>query len=85
MSIGSGTVPAHKREKSMSSYMDTGNVLIESACSVDRVDAALSTVGPLIPDFKYFRQEFHSFMAILLNIFECHYSRPWSVAPEKFD
>ena len=55
VSIGSGTVPIHKREKSMSTYMDTGNVLIESACSVDRVDTALATLGPLIPDFKYFR------------------------------
>ena len=55
VSIGSGTVPVHKREKSMSTYMDTGNVLIESACSVDRVDTALATLGPLIPDFKYFR------------------------------
>jgi len=53
--VGSGTVPVHKREKSMSSYMDTGNVLIESACSVDRVASALAALAPLVPGLAYYR------------------------------
>ncbi|KAL0285495.1 UNVERIFIED_CONTAM: Phospholipase A I [Sesamum radiatum] len=36
-------------------YLDTGQVLIESACSVDRVEEALSTLLPLLPDVRYFR------------------------------
>ena len=55
VSIGSGTVPVHKREKSMSAYVDTGNVLIESACSVDKVASALATTAPMIPGLSYYR------------------------------
>ena len=36
-------------------YLDTGQVLIESACSVDRVEEALSTLLPMIPEIQYFR------------------------------
>lgn len=36
-------------------YLDTGQVLIESACSVDRVEEALSTLLPMLPDIQYFR------------------------------
>lgn len=36
-------------------YLDTGQVLIESSCSVDRVEEALSTLIPLLPEIKYFR------------------------------
>ncbi|XP_031264927.1 phospholipase A I-like [Pistacia vera] len=36
-------------------YLDTGQVLIESACSVDRVEEALSTVLPMLPEIQYFR------------------------------
>lgn len=55
VSIGSGTVPVHKREKSMSAYVDTGNVLIESACSVDKVAGALAATAPMIPGLTYYR------------------------------
>lgn len=55
VSIGTGLVPRQKREKSMSAYVDTGNVLIESACSVDRVAAGLATLAPLVPGLTYFR------------------------------
>lgn len=30
-------------------------MLIESACSVDRVEETLSTLLPLLPDVQYFR------------------------------
>lgn len=36
-------------------YLDTGQVLIESACSVDRVEEALSTLLPMLPEIQYFR------------------------------
>lgn len=39
----------------MSSYLDTGSVLIESACNVERIAAVLYTLAPFIPNFKYFR------------------------------
>lgn len=35
--------------------MDTGQVLVESACSVDRVEEALSTLLPMLPEMHYFR------------------------------
>lgn len=35
--------------------MDTGQVLVESACSVDRVEEALSTLLPMLPEIHYFR------------------------------
>lgn len=35
--------------------MDTGQVLIESSCSVDRVEEALSTLLPMLPEIQYFR------------------------------
>ncbi|KAH7662143.1 Phospholipase A(1) protein [Dioscorea alata] len=36
-------------------YLDTGQVLIESACSVERVEEALDTLMPLLPEMRYFR------------------------------
>ena len=39
----------------MSSYLDTGNVLIESACETERTDAVLATMTSLIPGLQYFR------------------------------
>ncbi|OMP01913.1 phosphatase 2C (PP2C)-like protein [Corchorus olitorius] len=36
-------------------YVDTGQVLIESACSVDGVEEALSTLLPMFPEIQYFR------------------------------
>ncbi|XP_051125036.1 phospholipase A I isoform X2 [Andrographis paniculata] len=54
VSIGCGSVPTKVRKGGWR-YMDTGNVLIESACSVDRVEEALSTLLPMLPDVHYFR------------------------------
>lgn len=36
-------------------YLDTGQVLIESACSVERVEETLDTLLPMLPDIQYFR------------------------------
>mmetsp|Transcript_33096 Transcript_33096/g.82905 ORF Transcript_33096/g.82905 Transcript_33096/m.82905 type:complete len:1057 (+) Transcript_33096:2-3172(+) len=55
VSLGAGTVPAVKRPKSMSSYLDTGNVLIENACNVERAAEGLAALCPLIPGMQYFR------------------------------
>ncbi|KAL0020138.1 hypothetical protein WJX77_006173 [Trebouxia sp. C0004] len=55
VSLGSGSVPITKREKSMSAYLDTGSVLIESACNVERIAAVLYTLAPFVPNFKYYR------------------------------
>ena len=55
LGISSGELPTVPRERSMSQYFDTGSVLIESATDVFRVDAALATLGDLIPGLHYFR------------------------------
>jgi hypothetical protein len=55
VSLGCGSTPLARRERSLSAYLDTGSVLIESACTVDRTDEALATVLPLVPGIKYFR------------------------------
>ncbi|KAI3456431.1 hypothetical protein Pfo_013094 [Paulownia fortunei] len=54
VSIGCGSVPTKVRKGGWR-YLDTGQVLIESACSVDRVEEALSTLLPMLPDVHYFR------------------------------
>jgi hypothetical protein len=36
-------------------YIDAGQALMESACSVERVDEQLSVLLPMIPGCKYFR------------------------------
>ncbi|MQM16527.1 hypothetical protein Taro_049485, partial [Colocasia esculenta] len=54
ISIGCGSVPTKGRRGGWR-YLDTGQVLIESACSVDRVEEALDTLLPMIPDVNYFR------------------------------
>jgi hypothetical protein len=35
--------------------LDTGQVLIESACSVERVEETLDTLIPMLPEMQYFR------------------------------
>lgn len=54
VSIGCCSVPTKVRKGGWR-YFDTGQVLIESACSVDRVEEALSTLLPMLPDVQYFR------------------------------
>lgn len=36
-------------------YIDTGQVLIESACTVERTEEALDTLLPLVDGIRYFR------------------------------
>lgn len=54
VSIGCGSVPTKARKAGWLIW-DTVPVLIESACSVDRVEEALSTLLPMLPDIQYFR------------------------------
>ncbi|KAH7545769.1 hypothetical protein FEM48_Zijuj01G0129000 [Ziziphus jujuba var. spinosa] len=54
VSIGCGSIPT-KARKGGWRYLDTGQVLIESACSVDRVEEALSTLLPMLPEIQYYR------------------------------
>ncbi|KAK4753266.1 hypothetical protein SAY87_022064 [Trapa incisa] len=54
VSLGCGSVPAKVRKGGWR-YLDTGQVLIESACSVDRVEEVLSTLLPMLPEIQYFR------------------------------
>ncbi|XP_027088093.1 phospholipase A I-like isoform X2 [Coffea arabica] len=54
VSIGCCSVPTKVRKGGWR-YLDTGQVLIESACSVDRVEEALSTLLTMLPDIQYFR------------------------------
>ncbi|KAK9080026.1 hypothetical protein SSX86_001701 [Deinandra increscens subsp. villosa] len=53
VSVGCCSVPA-KACKGGWRYLDTGQVLIESACSVKQVEEALSTLLPMIPEINYF-------------------------------
>lgn len=54
VSIGCGSVPT-KIRKGGWRYLDTGQVLIESACSVERVEDTLDTFIPMLPEMQYFR------------------------------
>lgn len=55
VSLGSGATPPARRERSLSTYLETGSVLIESATDVERVAGALATLAPLVPGLRYFR------------------------------
>ncbi|KAB2029638.1 hypothetical protein ES319_D05G177500v1 [Gossypium barbadense] len=54
VSIGCCSLPI-KARKGGWRYLDTGQVLIESACSVDRAEEALSILLPMLPEIQYFR------------------------------
>ncbi|XP_012455710.1 phospholipase A I [Gossypium raimondii] len=54
VSIGSGSVPT-KARKGGWRYLDTGQVLIESSCSVERAEEALSAMLTMLPEIQYFR------------------------------
>lgn len=55
VSVGTGSTPTTRRDKGLSSFVDTGNILIESATNVERVHEALATMAPLMPNMKYYR------------------------------
>jgi hypothetical protein len=46
VSLGCGVPAPGRRERSMSAYLEMGSILIESACSTDRVHEALATLLP---------------------------------------
>jgi hypothetical protein len=52
VSIGCGSVPTKPRGKGGWRYLDTGQVLIESACSVEHVEEALDALLPMLPDIQ---------------------------------
>lgn len=54
VSIGSGSLPT-KARKGGWRYLDAGQVLIESACSVDHIEEAVRTMLPMHPEINYFR------------------------------
>eukprot|EP00898_Chlorokybus_atmophyticus_P001815 jgi/Chlat1/2634/Chrsp178S02477 len=54
VSVGSGVAPPKIRGKSWR-YIDTGQVLVESACSTHRTEEALETLLPLLPNLSYYR------------------------------
>ncbi|XP_020976237.1 phospholipase A I isoform X4 [Arachis ipaensis] len=54
VSLGCGSIPTKVRKGGWR-YLDTGQVLIESACSVERVEEVLSTLLPMLPEIQYFR------------------------------
>lgn len=55
VSLGCGLLPPKVRGKGGWRLADTGQVLVESACSVERVEEAFDTFLPLMPDIKYYR------------------------------
>ncbi|KAG6554512.1 hypothetical protein Mapa_003891 [Marchantia paleacea] len=55
VSLGCGNVPNKPRGKGGWRYLDTGQVLIESACSVERAEEALDALLPLVDGIRYFR------------------------------
>ncbi|KAF6264631.1 hypothetical protein COO60DRAFT_1457519 [Scenedesmus sp. NREL 46B-D3] len=55
VSLGCGAEPPAERSKGLSTVIDTGSVLLESACSVDRVHEALAATLPLVPGCQYYR------------------------------
>jgi hypothetical protein len=59
VSLGSGAYERRQRDASSTlsggRLNDLQKVVLESCCSVDRVDESLRTLLPLIPGSKYFR------------------------------
>nr|DAD42946.1 TPA_asm: hypothetical protein HUJ06_001176 [Nelumbo nucifera] len=54
VSIGCGSVPTKPRKGGWR-YLDTGQVLIESACSVERVEEEMNTLLPMLHEIQYYR------------------------------
>ena len=55
VSLGSGLPTTKPRERGLHAYLDTGNLLIESATSTERVHEAAATLLALVPGVRYFR------------------------------
>lgn len=55
LSVGVGSTPSSERQESMSSYIDTGSALLESATDVEEVHRAMEVISNLVPDLEYVR------------------------------
>jgi predicted acylesterase/phospholipase RssA len=55
LSVGVGTTPTSERQEGISSYIDTGSALLESATDVQEVHRALEVISSLIPGLNYER------------------------------
>lgn len=55
VSVGTGSSPICDRQEGMSSYIETGSALLESATNVEEVHKALVVVSSLLKDLKYYR------------------------------
>ncbi|KAL4345858.1 hypothetical protein AHAS_Ahas11G0320400 [Arachis hypogaea] len=69
VSVGCGDVPPRMRKGGWR-YLDTGQVLIESSCSVDRVEEALSTLLPMLPEIQYFSFQSRNDLVVFLAVDE---------------
>mgnify|MGYP002632286991 CR=1 FL=1 len=55
LSVGVGSTPTTDRQEGISSYLDTGSALLESATDVEEVHRAMEVVGNLVPGLQYER------------------------------
>ena len=55
ISVGTGSTPPAPRPKAVSSFVEAGSMVIESATNVDRAHEALSIMRSLVPSLNYFR------------------------------
>ena len=55
VSVGTGSSPVLPRQEGMSSYLETGSALLESATNVEEAHRALTVISNLLPGMKYFR------------------------------
>jgi len=55
VSVGTGSSPLCPRQEGMSSYIETGSALLESATNVEEAHRALEVISNLLPELKYYR------------------------------
>ncbi|KAI8103242.1 hypothetical protein M9435_004582 [Picochlorum sp. BPE23] len=55
VSVGTGSGPVSERQKGVSSYIDTGSALLESATNVEEVHKSLMVISSILPGLQYFR------------------------------
>ena len=55
VSVGTGSSPVCKRESGISSYLDTGSALLESATGVEEVHKSMKVIQNLLPGMEYHR------------------------------
>jgi predicted acylesterase/phospholipase RssA len=55
VSVGTGSSPVCARESGISSYLDTGSALLESATGVEEVHKSMTVIQNLLPGMEYHR------------------------------